>query len=70
MAGRRMLTDQDREEISRRIAAGEEQKQIAERIGRDPSVVCREITRHGGRAGYRAGPPVAGEGEGPVAIHP
>lgn len=55
MAGRRMLTDQDREEISRGIAAGEEQKQIADRIGRDPSVVCREIARHGGREGYRAG---------------
>lgn len=54
MARRRMLTDQDREEISRGIAAGEEQKAIAGRIGRDPSVVCREIARHGGRAGYRA----------------
>lgn len=48
MAGRRMLTDQDREEISRGIAAGEGQKQIAARIGRDASVVCREIARHGG----------------------
>ena len=54
MACRRMLTDADREEISRGIAADEEQKEIAARIGRSPSVVCREIARHGGRAGYRA----------------
>jgi IS30 family transposase len=44
----------DREEISRGLAEGLEQKQIAVRIGRDPSVVCREIRRHGGRKGYRA----------------
>ena len=54
MAVRRMLTDVDREEISRGIAAGVEQKVIAVRIGRSPSVVCREIARHGGRARYRA----------------
>jgi IS30 family transposase len=54
VARRRMLTDADREEISRGIAADEEQEQLAARIGRDPSVVCREIARHGGRVGYRA----------------
>lgn len=51
---RRMLTDADREEISRGIAENLEGKLIAARIGRCPSVVCREITRHGGRAGYRS----------------
>jgi len=50
-----MLTLADREEISRGLAEGLELKDIAERIGRDPSIVSREVRRHGGRAGYRAG---------------
>ena len=49
-----MLTEADREEISRGIAEDLEGKVIAARIGRCPSVVCREISRHGGRANYRA----------------
>jgi len=49
-----MLTETDREEISRGIAEQLEGWVIAERIGRDPSVVCRDIARHGGRARYRA----------------
>ncbi|MBM0225365.1 IS30 family transposase, partial [Micromonospora sp. ATA51] len=44
----------DREEISRGLAEGLEFKQIAVLIGRDPSVVSREVARHGGRVGYRA----------------
>ena len=51
---RRILSETDREEISRGIAENLEGKQLAARIGRCPSVVSREITRHGGRAGYRA----------------
>jgi transposase, IS30 family len=51
---RRMLTEVDREGISRGIAENLEGTAIAERIGRSPSVVSREIARHGGRAGYRA----------------
>jgi IS30 family transposase len=51
---RRMLTEADREEISRGIAEELEGTVIATRIGRCPSVVSREIFRHGGRAGYRA----------------
>ncbi len=54
MGVRRMLTEADREEISRGIAGNVEGRVIAERIGRDPSVVCRDIARHGGRACYRA----------------
>ena len=54
MAQRRMLTAADREEISRGIAEQLDGKEIAARIGRCPSVVCREIARHGGRCGYRA----------------
>src|SRR3954469_15206328 len=49
-----MLTEADREEISRGVAENLEGRQIAARIGRCPSVVSREIARHGGRAGYRA----------------
>ena len=49
-----MLTLLDREEISRGLAERLEFKQIAARVGRDPSVISREVARHGGRAGYRA----------------
>ncbi len=49
-----MLTEADREEISRGIAEQVQGRVIAARIGRAPSVVCRDIARHGGRAGYRA----------------
>jgi len=49
-----MLSAADREEISRGIAEGLEGAVIAARIGRDPSVVSREIARHGGRERYRA----------------
>lgn len=49
-----MLSEADREEISRGIAEELDGKVIAARIGRCPSVVSREIARHGGRGGYRA----------------
>jgi IS30 family transposase len=51
---RRMLTERDREEITRGIAEGLTGERIAARIGRDPSVVSREICRGGGRGFYRA----------------
>ena len=51
---RRMLTLADREEISRGLAQGVGLKRIAARIGRDPSVISREVRRHGGREAYRA----------------
>jgi IS30 family transposase len=51
---RRMLTSEDREEITRGIVEGLSGKEIAARIGRDPSVVSREICRGGGRGFYRA----------------
>lgn len=51
---RRMLTLADREEISRGLAESLEYKEIAVRIGRDPSIVSREVARHGGRDQYRA----------------
>jgi len=49
-----MLSAGDREEISRGLAQGQAGVVIAARIGRHPSVVSREITRHGGRDRYRA----------------
>jgi IS30 family transposase len=49
-----MLTMADREEISRGLVESLEYRDIAVRIGRDTSVVSREVARHGGRDGYRA----------------
>ena len=51
---RRMLTLEDREEISRGISEGLSGQEIAARIGRSPSVVSREVHRGGGRGFYRA----------------
>jgi IS30 family transposase len=48
------LTLAEREDISRGIAADQSARSIAARIGRAPSTVSREITRHGGRSSYRA----------------
>lgn len=50
----RMLSVVDREEISRGVAEGLEYREIAERVGRDPSVVSREVRRFGGREGRSA----------------
>ncbi|MFC8847838.1 helix-turn-helix domain-containing protein, partial [Micromonospora sp. NPDC057141] len=50
-AVRNMLTLADREEISRGLAEGLEYKEIARLISRNPSVVSRDVARHGGRAG-------------------
>jgi IS30 family transposase len=51
-----MLTLSDREEISRGLADGLAYREIGVLIGRDPSVISREVRRHGGRAGYRRWP--------------
>jgi IS30 family transposase len=53
-AVRVMLTLPEREEISRGLAEGLLYKEIGALIGRDPSIVSRDVSRHGGRAGYRA----------------
>src|SRR3954454_12935185 len=53
-AVRVMLMLTDREEISRGLAEGLQFKEIGLRLGRDSSVVSREVGRHGGREGYRA----------------
>ncbi len=48
------LSLEEREEISRGIAAGRSMRQIAVGLGRCPSTVSRELGRNGGRAAYRA----------------
>src|SRR5260370_20522273 len=45
---------EEREEISRSIAAGQSIRQIAHGLGRAPSTVSREIRRSGGSQRYRA----------------
>ena len=53
-AVRVMLMLSDREEISRGLAKGLEYKEIGLRLGRDSSVISRDVARHGGREHYRA----------------
>jgi IS30 family transposase len=48
------LTLEEREEISRGVAAGESARRIAAGLCRSPSTITRELNRHGGRRGYRA----------------
>ena len=49
-----VLRLEEREEISRGIAAGRSIRRIAAGLGRAPSTVSREVRRHGGRSAYRA----------------
>ena len=49
-----MLMLTDREEISRGLAESLEYTEIGLRLGRDSSVISREVARHGGRERYRA----------------
>ena len=48
------LSLEEREEISRGLAAGYSIRVIAEALGRSPSTVCREVNANGGRRKYRA----------------
>ena len=50
------LTENEREEISRGLAAGETLREIAQRLGRDPGTLSREFRRNGTGfpSGYRA----------------
>ena len=50
----RHLRLEEREEVSRGLAVGESLRQIARRLGRSPSTICREVAANGGRSGYRA----------------
>ena len=48
------ITAGEREEVSRGITAGDSARTIAEKLGRSPSTIAREIARNGGRENYRA----------------
>ena len=48
------LTLTDRECISRGLAADRSLRDIARELGRAPSTISREVSRHGGRRKYRA----------------
>ena len=48
------LTLAEREDLSRGIAAGSSIREIARGLDRAASSVCRGVSRHGGRPGYRA----------------
>jgi len=48
------LSAEDREEISVGIAQGDYQYEIAERLGKSPGTISRELARNGGVSGYRA----------------
>jgi IS30 family transposase len=50
----RHLSWEEREEISRGMAAGESLRSIASRLDRSASTVSREVARNGGRSRYRA----------------
>ena len=54
MVSRHCLTVFDRTMIQARIADGLGVRAIARQLGRSVGVVCTEISRHGGRAGYLA----------------
>ncbi len=51
---RRMLSIDEREEISRGIAAGGSLRSIAAKLHRAPSTISRELRRNGGLCRYRA----------------
>jgi IS30 family transposase len=51
---RKALTQAEREEISRGVAAGQSLRTIAKMLGRAPSTISREVKRNGGRQPYRA----------------
>jgi IS30 family transposase len=48
------LTMDEREEISRALAAGSSLREIAAALGRAPSTISREVKKNGGRTRYRA----------------
>ncbi|MBB1577098.1 MAG: helix-turn-helix domain-containing protein, partial [Propionibacterium sp.] len=50
---RRGLTVTDRAGIARGLAEGYGLREIARRIGRDVSVVSREVARNQGETGYK-----------------
>ena len=54
------LSQAEREEISRGLAAGQSVRAIARAVGRSASTVCREVAANGGRSGTGRSQIVAG----------
>ena len=50
----RRLSAEEREEISRRLKAGDSFRKIGSDLGRAGSTICREVNANGGRNNYRA----------------
>jgi transposase, IS30 family len=50
----RRITNREREEISRSLAAGKTIPEISQGLGRNRSSIYREIQRNSGKSGYRA----------------
>jgi IS30 family transposase len=50
----RHLRCEEREALSRGLAAGQSLRSIARSLGRSPSTICREVARNGGPKAYRA----------------
>jgi IS30 family transposase len=48
------LSFEEREEVARHVSGGLSMRETGRRLGRDVSVVSREISRNGGRGAYRA----------------
>lgn len=48
------ITASEREETSRGIAADDSARTVADKLGRSPFTITREIARNGGRLAYRA----------------
>ncbi|ATX80316.1 transposase, IS30 family [Mariprofundus aestuarium] len=64
------LTMAEREEISRSIVTGHSIRSIAEKLGRAPSTVSREIKRYGDRQNYRANQAVVRHGNVHIDLSP
>jgi IS30 family transposase len=52
--GARALSLDEREEVSRALAAGDSLRSVAKALHRAPSTISREVRRHRGSSGYRA----------------
>ena len=50
----RLLSREEREEVSRHLLGGESMRAIAARLGRAPSTISREVALNGSRDDYRA----------------
>ncbi|MDR2120426.1 MAG: helix-turn-helix domain-containing protein, partial [Tannerella sp.] len=54
MKNKKQLTREQRYEIEVLLRAGKKQKEIAELVGKDKSVISRELKRNSHKRGYSA----------------